>query len=214
MALDGDKRQCCVTSSNAGQCLFTGIATPKRAALVAKRLLSAECFSGWGIRTISSSEVRFNPMSYHNGSVWPHDNALIASGMARYGLGQESARVFEGLFGAAMYFDLHRMPELFCGFPQDQGGGPVLYPVACAPQAWSAASIFMLFQACLGIQVDGIKRQVVLDRPTLPSFLKDVRITNLQVNDAVVDFDVAGVGEDISVTVKANASNIPVVIMK
>ncbi len=153
-------------------------------------------------------------MSYHNGSVWPHDNALIAYGMAKYGLGQGSAQVFEGLFGAAMYFDLHRMPELFCGFSQDSGGGPVLYPVACAPQAWSAASIFMLFQACLGIQVDGIKRQVILDRPTLPDFLKDVRITNLQVDDATLDFDVARVGGDVSITIKANLSNIPVVIMK
>lgn len=214
MALDGDKRQCCVVSSNAGQCLFTGIATPRRATLVAEKMLSKDCFSGWGVRTISSSEARFNPMSYHNGSVWPHDNALIAYGMAQYGLGQKSAQVFEGLFGAAMYFDLHRMPELFCGFSQEAGGGPVLYPVACAPQAWSAASLLMLFQACLGIHVDGIKKQVILDRPTLPSFLKDVRITNLQVEDATLDFDVAGVGDDVSVTVKSNVSNIPVVIMK
>ncbi len=113
-----------------------------------------------------------------------------------------------------MYFDLRRMPELFCGFTQEPGEGPVLYPVACAPQAWSAASIFMLFQASLGIEVDGLKRQVLLQKPSLPAFLHDVRITNLQVGDAALDLDIAGVGEEVSVTVRANPSNIPVVLMK
>jgi glycogen debranching enzyme len=214
IALDGEKRRCCVVASNAGQCLFTGIATSERAAKVAETLLSKESYSGWGIRTVSSSERRFNPMAYHNGSVWPHDNALIAYGMAKYGLTQQVNRIFKGLFEAAMYFDLHRMPELFCGFAQRAGEGPVLYPVACAPQAWSAASVFMLFQACLGIQIDGIMRRILLLRPTLPDFLNEVRILNLQIGDSSVDFDVTRHGDDVSVAVRANRNNIAVVLMK
>ena len=214
IALDGEKRRCCVVASNAGQCLFTGIATPERAERTAQTLLSNESYSGWGIRTVASSELRFNPMSYHNGSVWPHDNALIAYGMAKYGLSQQVNRIFRGAFEAAMYFDLHRMPELFCGFAREEGEGPVLYPVACAPQAWSAASVFLLFQACLGIQVDGLKKQVTLLRPTLPDFLTEVRIRNLRVGDASLDLDVTRHGEDVSVIVKGDRNNAAVVLMK
>ncbi len=211
MALDGEKRPCCVVSSNAGHCLFSGIASQERAERVAQTLLAAESYSGWGIRTISSAESRFNPMAYHNGSVWPHDNALIAYGMARYGLTQQANRVFSGMFEAAMYFDLHRMPELFCGLSKEGGEGPVLYPVACAPQAWSAASMFLLFQACLGIQVDGIKKQVALVRPTLPDFLNEVRITGLQFGDSSFDINVMRQRGDIGVTVKG-ARNGPAVV--
>src|SRR5262249_27503072 len=148
LALDGHKRPCRVRTSNAGQCLFTGIADPGRARRVAGTLLSPASFSGWGVRTVAASEARYNPMAYHNGSVWPHDNALIALGLARYGLAEEALAIWAGLFEAGLYFDLHRMPELFCGFPKDPGEGPVGYPVACSPQAWSAASVFLLFPAC------------------------------------------------------------------
>lgn len=206
MALDGEKRRCCVVSSNAGHCLFAGIASQERAERVAQTLLADESYSGWGIRTISSAESRFNPMAYHNGSVWPHDNALIAYGMAKYGLTRQANRVFSGMFEAAMYFDLHRMPELFCGFSKEDGEGPVLYPVACAPQSWSAASMFLLFQACLGIQVDGIRKQVKLVRPTLPDFLNEVRIINLQIGDSSLDIDVMRHGDGVGVTAK-NAKN-------
>jgi glycogen debranching enzyme len=214
IAIDGEKRRCCVVASNAGQCLFTGIATQERAVRVAKTLLANDSYSGWGIRTVSRSESRFNPMAYHNGSIWPHDNALIAHGMARYGLTHQANRVFNGLFDAAMYFDLHRMPELFCGFSREVGEGPVLYPVACAPQAWSAASVFLLFQASLGIQVDGIKKQIVLVRPRLPKFLNEVRILNLQVGSASLDIDVMKHGDDAGVTVRRNHDNITVVLIK
>ena len=110
-------------TSNAGQCLFTGIASPERARRVARTLLGPESFSGWGIRTVAASEARYNPMGYHNGSVWPHDNALIAQGLARYGLGELALQIWTGLFEAGRYFDLHRMPELFCGFPKVPGRG-------------------------------------------------------------------------------------------
>jgi glycogen debranching enzyme len=211
MALDGEKRRCCVISSNAGHCLFAGIASQERAERVAQVLLAAESYSGWGIRTISRGESRFNPMAYHNGSVWPHDNAIVAYGMARYGLTQQANRVFGGMFEAAIYFDLHRMPELFCGFSKEDGEGPVLYPVACAPQAWSAASMFLLFQACLGIQVDGIGKQVKFVQPTLPDFLNEVHITNLQIGDSSLDIHVMKQRDDVGVMVK-KAKNGPSVV--
>ena len=116
LALDGQKRPCRVRASNAGQCLISGIATRDHARLVSQTLMAPESFSGWGIRTVAESEARYNPMSYHNGSVWPHDNALIAYGFGRYGFTKEALAIFQGMFEAAMYFDLHRMPELFCGF--------------------------------------------------------------------------------------------------
>jgi glycogen debranching enzyme len=214
MALDGEKRPCCVLASNAGHCLFAGIATPERASPIAETLLSQQCFSGWGIRTVASSESRFNPMSYHNGSVWPHDNALIAHGMANYGLSQQVNRVFKGLFDAAMYFDLHRMPELFCGFSQESGEGPVLYPVACAPHSWSAASVFLFFQACMGIQIDGLKKQVTFRRPVLPDFLTEVYIRNLCVGGGSLDLCVRGHRDEVSVTVESNRNNIAVLLVK
>ena len=140
LALDGDKRRCRVRSSNAGHALFAGIAYPERASSVARVLMNSSGFCGWGVRTIASTEARYNPMSYHNGSVWPHDNALIAAGIARYGFRQEAARIFDGLFDASTYVEFRRLPELFCGFPRQQTRGPTFYPVACVPQAWSAAA--------------------------------------------------------------------------
>ena len=128
LALDGHKQPCRVRSSNAGQVLFSGIASPARAELVAQQLLRPTFFSGWGIRTIAREEARYNPMSYHNGSVWPHDNSLIAAGFARYGHKNAVMRVFGGLFDAAVYMDLRRLPELYCGFQRSRGRGPTLYP--------------------------------------------------------------------------------------
>jgi glycogen debranching enzyme len=214
IALDGEKRRCCVVTSNAGQCLFTGIATQEHAVRVSETLLAADSFSGWGVRTVAKTELRFNPMAYHNGSVWPHDNALIAYGMAKYGLTSKANLIFRGLFEAAMHFDLHRMPELFCGFARQVAEGPVLYPVACAPQAWSAASVFLLFQACLGIQVNGLKKQIVFVRPMLPNFLDEIRIVNLQVGSASLDLDLIRHGEDVGVIVRKNSGNVGVVLMK
>ncbi len=154
LALDGNKVPCRVRTSNAGQVLFSGIAAPDRARKIAARLMEPECFSGWGIRTVSAVERRHNPMSYHNGSVWPHDNSLIALGFSRYGSKREVSRIFHALFDAATYFDLHRLPELFCGFPRFTSRGPTLYPVACAPQAWAAGTFFALLKASLGIEQD------------------------------------------------------------
>jgi glycogen debranching enzyme len=160
LALDGTKHPCRVRSSNAGHALWTGIAAPAEARRTAETLMAEGSFSGWGIRTLDASELRYNPMSYHNGSVWPHDNALIAAGFARYGFDDLGLRLFEAMLGASEMVDLHRLPELFCGFSRRPGEGPTLYPVACAPQAWASASAFMLLGAALGITIDGARGEV------------------------------------------------------
>jgi glycogen debranching enzyme len=214
LALDGNKRPCQVRTSNAGQCLFTGIASRERAGRVAETLLSPESFSGWGVRTVAASEARHNPMAYHNGSVWPHDNALIAQGFARYGLGDAALRIWTGLFGAGVYFELHRMPELFCGFAQAPGEGPVLYPVACAPQAWAAASVFLLFQACLGLAINGPDRHVSFTRPQLPASLGELRIHNLEVAGATVDLLLVRHENEVGVNVLRREGDVQVTVVK
>ena len=169
LALDGAKEPCRVRTSNAGQVLFTGIARPDHAELVADGLLSPRFFSGWGIRTVARGEARYNPMSYHNGSVWPHDNALIALGFARYGLKRPVGQVMQGLFEAATYMDLRRLPELFCGFQRERRRGPTLYPVACAPQAWASATPFSLIEAALGLEFRPQTNEIHLRNPRLPA---------------------------------------------
>jgi glycogen debranching enzyme len=149
--------------------------------------LGEEFFSGWGIRTIATSEARYNPMSYHNGSVWPHDNAIIAAGMAAYGDKQGAMKVLTGIFDASLFITLHRLPELFCGFSRRPGESPTFYPTACSPQAWAAGAGFQLLQACLGLQIDGTRRLVSFDRPVLPPFLERVQIRNLLVGTARLD---------------------------
>ena len=141
MALDSNKHPCRIRSSNAGQCLLSGIAEPQKAAETAETLFSAESFSGWGIRTVASSAARYNPMSYHNGSVWPHDNALIAAGLARYGFKDLTIKLLTGLFDASLFVDQRRLPELFCGFERRRGEGPTLYSVACLPQSWASVAV-------------------------------------------------------------------------
>jgi len=187
IALDGHKRRCEITASNAGHCLFTGIATDEYARRVAETLLSPGSFSGWGIRTLDMAEVRYNPMSYHNGSVWPHDNAIIAAGFARYGLEESVHRIVTGLFNASLFFDLQRLPELFCGFTRREGEGPTRYPVACSPQAWAAGSVFLLLQTCLGLSIQANQSTVCFTTPSLPHFLNEVHIMNLSVGGGAVD---------------------------
>ncbi|NNF96798.1 MAG: amylo-alpha-1,6-glucosidase, partial [Halobacteria archaeon] len=191
LALDGEKRPCRVRSSNAGHTLFSGIATPEYARRVAATLLSDSAYSGWGIRTISEGEARYNPMSYHNGAVWPHDNALIALGLARYGFHQETTRIVTGLFDGSLFLDLSRMPELFCGFVRRPGEGPTLYPVACAPQAWASTAVFSFVQACLGLSLTNTSRpRLDFNKPQLPPFLNSVELKNLRAGDASVDIQV------------------------
>ncbi len=208
LALDGHKRPCLVRSSNAGHLLLTGVAEPGRARRVADQLMTSGFFSGWGVRTLASGETRYNPMSYHNGSVWPHDNALIGMGLARYGFREEAARIFEGLFAACVYIDLRRLPELLCGFPRRRGQGPTFYPVACAPQAWAAATSLSLMQSCLGLGFDPASRTVTFDRPFLPDFLHEVILRGLCIGASRIDVAFRGHGSDVAMTVLKRTGNI------
>jgi glycogen debranching enzyme len=201
LALDGAKQPCRVRTSNAGQVLFTGIARPDHAKLVADELLRPRFFSGWGIRTVARGEARYNPMSYHNGSVWPHDNSLIALGFARYGFKRAVGQVMQGLFEAATYMDLRRLPELFCGFHRERRRGPTLYPVACAPQAWASATPFSLIEAALGLEFRPQTNEIHLRNPRLPPFLEHVILRNLQVGGSSIDLKVRRHGEEVSLEV-------------
>jgi glycogen debranching enzyme len=187
LALDGDKRPCDVKSSNAGQLLFTGICRPERAARVVQQIFGRELFSGWGVRTLGAREKRFNPTSYHNGSVWPHDNALIALGLAQYSHISEALTLSSALFDAAAHMHLRRLPELFCGFARKRGKAPTLYPVACAPQAWAACTPFALIQACLGLEIDAASSTVILRRPCLPPFLDWLTVHDLRIGESRLD---------------------------
>ncbi|WP_423738630.1 glycogen debranching N-terminal domain-containing protein [Chelativorans petroleitrophicus] len=187
LALDGEKKPCRVRASNAGHTLFTGIAYPERAVSVAHVLMGRSSFSGWGIRTVATTESRYNPMSYHNGSVWPHDNALIAAGLSRYGFRAEAARVLEGLFMASTYIDLRRLPELFCGFPRQRSRGPTFYPVACAPQAWAAVAPLSILQSCLGMSFDCSAGTLIFHQPMLPDFLKEVTLRGITLPQGRID---------------------------
>lgn len=212
IALDGRGRPCRVRSSNAGHCLYGGIAGPERGLRTARALLREEFFSGWGIRTIATSEARYNPMSYHNGSVWPHDNALIAVGMAAYGDKQSAMKVLTGIFDASLFIALHRLPELFCGFSRRRGESPTLYPTACSPQAWAAGAGFQLLQACLGLHIDGTRRLVNFDRPILPPFLERVEIRNLSVGTARLDLVLDRHEREVAVRVARRIGEVEVVV--
>ena len=214
LALDGQKRPCRVRSSNAGHCLFTGIATPGHARLVAATLLADDSFSGWGIRTLSTLEARYNPMSYHNGSVWPHDNALIAYGLAQYGFKDAALKILSGLFDASLFFELRRMPELFCGFSRRPGEGPTLYPVACSPQAWAAASVFLLLQSCLGLSIKAPVKQVHVSNPMLPDFLQELQVRNLKVGDSSVDLVFQRRDNDVGINILRKEGDVKIVLVK
>ena len=213
IALDGDHQACRVRTSNAGQCLFTGIVRQDRARLVGRTLMSPEMFSGWGVRTVAEPEPRYNPMGYHTGSVWPHDNALIALGLARYGMRDKALQILTGLFEAGMYFEFNRMPELFCGFRQNPGEGPVLYPVACSPQAWAAASVFLLFQACLGLEISGVERTLYFTRPLLPLSLGELRIHNLEVAGGTVDLLLVRQEHNVGISVLRRDENVQILVV-
>jgi glycogen debranching enzyme len=210
LALDGAKKPCRIRTSNAGHVLFAGAALPERAASVAKALMATTSFSGWGIRTVDSREARYNPMSYHNGSVWPHDNAMIASGLARYGFRREAARIFEGLFAASIHMDLRRLPELFCGFPRQRNSAPTSYPVACVPQAWATAAPLSLIQSVLGLGFDFEPPRIAFSQPAMPDFLEEIQLRKLAVGDASADVALRRNGEEAAVLLLNRRGNVRV----
>lgn len=201
LALDGEKRPCRVRTSNAGQVLWSGLPDADRAARVTRTLFDQASFSGWGIRTVAADAARFNPMSYHNGSIWPHDNSLIAMGLAHYGHKIEAVMVLEALFEATRFLDLHRLPELFCGFVRRAGEGPTLYPVACSPQAWASASPFYLLEACLGLSFNASERRLRFAHPILPRSITRLEIRHLTLGAATIDLAFERHDRDVGVNV-------------
>jgi glycogen debranching enzyme len=186
IAIDGEGELCTPLASNAGHLLFAGLPSRERAARVTQRLLSQSFDSGWGLRTLARGVARYNPMSYHNGSVWPHDTSLCAAGMALYGERRGAAKLLGDLFQAAQHFHL-RMPELLCGFERRPGEPPIAYPVTCMPQAWSAGSVFLLLQSCLGLSIDAARREVRVVRPKLPTGVDYLAVDRLDVAGARVN---------------------------
>jgi glycogen debranching enzyme len=181
LALDGEKRPCAVRTSNAGHVLYCGAANPAKAVRVGRDLMSQDLFSGWGVRTLATDASLYNPMSYHNGTIWPHDCSIVAAGLARYGMSEAAGRIFTGMFDAACRFPHFRLPELFCGFPRHAGEGPVAYPSACTPQAWASGAVFLLLQASLGIDIDARQGVIAVRDPHLPEWLKLVTVKDLPV---------------------------------
>ncbi|HWF00275.1 MAG TPA: glycogen debranching N-terminal domain-containing protein [Caulobacteraceae bacterium] len=199
LARDGEGRLCEVLASNPGHLLFVGLPSAERAAKVSATLLSSRFDAGWGLRTVAAGEARFNPMSYHNGSIWPHDTAIALAGMGRYGERAGVAKVMMDLFEASRHFDM-RMPELLCGFARASHEPPIAYPVACMPQAWAAGSVFMMLQACLGLSIDAAAREVRLVRPRLPSGVDRLTLEKAPVGDGWVDLHFHRLGDRVGVT--------------
>jgi glycogen debranching enzyme len=185
IAIDGDGALCRVRSSNPGHLLYVGLPDPARGEATAAQLLTPGFYTGWGIRTLAAGEARFNPMSYHNGSVWPHDTAICAAGIAQHDR-SGALRLLRAVFETATHFEM-RLPELFCGFAREHGATPVSYPVACLPQAWAAGAAFMLLQSCLGVQVDGWANEIRIDHPQLPLGIDQVALRGLHVGAHCID---------------------------
>jgi glycogen debranching enzyme len=196
IARDGEGRPCRVRASNPGHLLFTGLPAGRRARQVGDQIMSPAMNSGWGIRTLSTGTARYNPMSYHNGSVWPHDVALCAAGLGRYGQREPVVRLLTAMFEAAIHFEM-RLPELFCGFARMHGAPPIAYPVACLPQAWAAGAPFMMIEACLGLRVDGQRHEIHVDRPRLPNGIDQLELRHVSVGDVSTDIVFQRVGERV-----------------
>jgi glycogen debranching enzyme len=212
LALDGEKKPCAVRTSNPGHCLYAGLVMDSRARAVLDGFAGEHMYSGWGLRTVAENELRFSPMAYHNGSVWPHDNAIAAAGAARYQRKALAAQILSSQFEASTYFELHRLPELFCGFRRREGEAPTLYPVACSPQAWAAGAVFMLLESSLGISIDAHRGLVSLTRPLLPEAIDMLRIHGLDVGDAAVDLTLHRYSGSVGVNVERRVGNLEVIV--
>ena len=206
LAIDGGGRLCRVKASNAGHLLFCGVPAPARARSMAAQLLTGEFSSGWGIRTLGSDQTRYNPMSYHNGAVWPHDTAICAAGIASYTDRSEVVQILSDVFEAAHYFGM-RLPELYCGFARTEGQSPIPYPVACLPQAWSAGAVFMLLQACLGIEIDGARKEIHVHSPQLPMGIGSLSVDNLEVGGSETQLQFRRLADEVVVAPRQTRGN-------
>jgi len=211
LALDGRKRPCRVRTSNAGHCLYTAIASTQRARRVVETLMHDDSFTGWGIRTVAINEARYNPLSYHNGSIWPHDNSIVANGMAKYGSKKMAGQVLLALLDLSSEVELRRLPELFCGLKRRPGEGPTLYPVACSPQSWAAAAPFLILEGCLGISVHAARGRIVFDRPFLPEGIPQLSIRDLHCGNVAVDLLLERRNDSVLVHLENKLENVEIV---
>jgi glycogen debranching enzyme len=214
IALDGEKHPCRVRTSNAGHCLFSGIALPAQAQRVRDELFSPALFSGWGVRTVATGQKRYNPMSYHNGSVWPHDNALIAFGCADAHDKELALGIFSGMLDLSGLVELHRLPELICGFSRRPGRGPTQYPVACSPQAWAAGALFLILQSCLGLSIKAKESRIYLRHMALPESIPRVRVRNLRIGSASVDLAFVRRAETVGVDILRREGDIEIISIR
>jgi glycogen debranching enzyme len=214
LALDGTKRPCRVICSSAGHTLLTGIASPEHARRVANTLLGTDCFSGWGVRTVARSASLYNPISYHNGSVWPHDNAIIALGLTRYDFKPAVRKLFSGLFYSAGFTDSRRLPELFCGFSDRSLNAPTAYPGACIPHSCASAALFALVQSIVGLSFEKCAKEIRFNQPTLPDFLGHLHLRGLHARNGVVDVVLRRHGSDVSVNVTRRQGRVPMVLVR
>lgn len=209
--LDYQKKQIASITSNPGHGLYSGIINQDKAKAVVKKLLSEEMFNGWGIRTMGKKEMGYNPASYHNGSVWPHDNSIIIQGLIRYNYPKEAAKVINSLLKASQYFKSHRLPELFCGFDHKEMKGPVEYPVACSPQAWASGSIYLIIQSLLGLNPEMANNKIYL-KPIFPDEINKVEIKNLKIGDNRVDFTLTREGSRLKLSKTKVEGNIKLIL--
>lgn len=214
LALDGERQPCRVITSNPAHCLWMGLVSDTRARIVAHRLMLEDMYTGWGIRTLSSRERLYNPMSYHNGSVWPHDTAIAALGMRRYGLAEPFLALVTSLFQAGLSFEGARMPELFCGFPRRPREGPTRYPVACSPQAWAAGVVFQLVSGMLGLVPDATENRLTLDRPCLPPWLHWLEVGGLMLGRSRVTLRVSQGRQSAAVELLERDGDVEVVVRR
>ncbi|HEY9712880.1 MAG TPA: amylo-alpha-1,6-glucosidase, partial [Chroococcales cyanobacterium] len=212
IALDGEGKRCDVVSSNPGHLLATGILTEEQCKAVADHLMSKEMFCGWGVRTLSALEQNYNPLSYHNGSVWPHDNALIAEGLSSLDRKEDAATILGAMLEVAKRTEDERLPELFCGFSKQYSPDPIWYPVSCSPQAWAAASPFLMLNSMLGIQADLPRRRIKISHPYLPSWLGFVDIKDMHLGKSKVDLHFVRTGNVTTCTVLDKIGDIMVIV--
>jgi len=211
--LDYQKKQIASITSNPGHGLYSGIISQDKSEAVVKKLLSDEMFNGWGIRTMGGNEMGYNPMSYHNGSVWPHDNSMIINGLIRYNYHREAIKVINGLIKASQYFKYNRLPELFCGFSHKEMKEPIEYPVACSPQAWACGSIYLIIQSLLGINLDVANNKIYL-KPILPDEINKVEVKNLKIGDNRADFILMKEGNCIKLGKVKVEGNVELIFLK
>jgi glycogen debranching enzyme len=212
LAIDGKGHQVQSIGSNPGHCLWTEILDGAKAHKVADRLMSEELHAGWGIRTLSNKSVAFNPVSYHNGSVWPHDNAIIAEGMRRLGRIDDMHRLMQGMFEVSQHEGEFRLPELFCGFERNGSYRPINYPVSCSPQAWATGCMFQMLKACMNFIPDACNRRLKVVDASLPPWLNKVVVRGLRIGDATIDISFNNENEYTSCQLMRKSGDVRVVV--